>query len=101
MYKWPYTFQNMLDDVTGESGAIHTQFVEFILSKRREIRNMFVEKLIKNYDIKRKSELPDDKPVYKKVHVYKKKDANTYKVGDLYLWGKSSSNKKNLAATRR
>ena len=80
-----------LDDVTGKSGAIQCPVCRIAMSKRREIRNMFVEKLIKNYDIKRKSKLPDDKPVYKKVHVYKKKDANTYKVGDLYLWGRPKS----------
>ena len=85
-----------LDDVTGQSGAIQCPVCRIAMSKRREIRNMFVEKLIKNYDIKRKSKLPDDKPVYKKVHVYKKKDANTYKVGDLYLWGYSRSNKKKI-----
>ena len=87
-----------LDGVKGQSIslAIQCPVCRIAMSKRREIRNMFVEKLIKNYDIKRKSELPDDKPVYKKVHVYKKKDANTYKVGDLYLWGSSRSHKKKI-----
>ena len=70
------------------------------MSKRREIRNVFVEKLIKNYDIKRKSELPDDKPVYKKVHVYKEKDANTYKVG-IYIYGENQVQIKKFGSDKK
>ena len=80
-----------LDGVKGQSIslAIQCPVCRIAMSKRREIRNMFVEEVIKNYDIKRKTGLPDDKPVHKKVHVYNEKDADSYKVGDLYLWGRS------------